>query len=280
MRIHLVPNGDNPLACATARDLASALPAHGHEVTVDPADGLSCGLEAGAGHASEAGLVVALGGDGTVLRAAHLLAGAEVPLLGVNVGRLGFLCGAGQTDPLPAVLAAAAGEGRIERRATLNAVITIGGRESGTHEALNEVFIGRSGSVRAVDLEVSADGETLARWVCDGLVIATPTGSTAYALSAGGPLVAPELRAFVLVPVGAHSLASRSIVFGSDTRIAVTLPDPARAEACVLVDGDPLPCRSPLERVEVTLGAHEVWLVRLGGHGFAASVRETFLSGR
>jgi NAD+ kinase len=280
MRIHLVPNGDNPLACATARDLASELPGHGHEVSLDPADGLSCGIEAATGRAAEAGLVVALGGDGTVLRAAHLLAGAAVPLLGVNVGRLGFLCGAGAFDPVTAVLAAAAGEGRIERRATLSVALTQGGRGSGTHEALNEVFIGRSGGVRAVDLEVSVDGEALARWVCDGVVIATPTGSTAYALSAGGPLVAPELRAFVLVPVGAHTLASRSFVFGEGATVAVTLPDSARADACVLVDGDPLPCRSSLERVEVTLGAHEVLLVRLGGRGFAASVRETFLPSR
>jgi NAD+ kinase len=280
MRIHLVPNGDNPLACATARELVVALPEHGHDVTIDHADALSCGLEAEAGRAADAGLVVALGGDGTVLRAAHVLAGAEVPLLGVNVGRLGFLCGAGEVDPLAAVLSAVAGDGRVERRATLSVVLTLGGRESGTHEALNEVFIGRSGGVRAVDLEVSVDGEQLARWVCDGVVIATPTGSTAYALSAGGPLLAPELRAFVLVPVGAHSLASRSFVFGEGAKVAVSLPDLARADACVLVDGDPLPCRSSLERVEVSLGAHDVMLVRLGGRGFAASVRETFLASR
>jgi NAD+ kinase len=280
MRIHLVPNGDNPLACTTARMLAGALPGSGHTVTASASDGLACGLEAEAASPAEAGLVVALGGDGTVLRAAHMLAGADVPVLGVNLGRLGFLCGTGDLDPLAAVLAAAAGAGREERRATLSVAVTMGGRESGTHEALNEVFVGRGTGVRAVDIEVAVDGEPLARWVCDGIVVATPTGSTAYALSAGGPLVAPELRALLVVPVGPHTLLARPLVLGEKSVVSLTLPDPARADACVLVDGDLLPCRSPLERIDVTLGAAEVRLVRLGDGGFPAAVRETFLSGR
>lgn len=280
MRIHLVPNGDNPLACKTAGELARDLPAHGHEVSIAPDDGLTCGIGAGSGTAMQAGLVVALGGDGTVLRAAHLLAGADVPVLGVNLGRLGFLCGTGEAAPLEAVLAAAAGKGRVERRSTLSAVVTLGGRESGTHEALNEVFVGRTGGFRAVDLEVAVDGEPLARWVCDGVVIATPTGSTAYALSAGGPIVAPDVRAILVVPVGAHSLTARPVVVGEHARVTVTLPDAARSDACVLVDGDLLPCRSALEQVEVTMGTHDVHLVRLGGAGFAACIRDTFMPGR
>jgi NAD+ kinase len=280
MLIHLVPNGDNPLACATARMLADALPADGHAVTLSPADELACGIAAPTGSAADAGLVVSLGGDGTVLRAAHELAGADVPVLGVNLGRLGFLCGADETDPLGAVRAVVAGGGHEQRRATLSVTVTLGGRESGTHEVLNEVFIGRGAGARAVDVEVAIDGEPLARWVCDGLVIATPTGSTAYALSAGGPFVSPELRALLVVPVGPHTLLARPFVSAADAVVSVTLPDPARADACVLVDGDLLPCRSPLERVDVTLGVHDVRLVRLGQAGFAASVRETFMSGR
>jgi NAD+ kinase len=280
MRIHLVPNSDNPLACSTARTLADGLAADGHVLTTIAEDADGCDLGTGQGSARDADLVVALGGDGTVLRAAHQLAGADVPVLGINLGRLGFLCGTGDVDPLVAVRAAIAGEGRREHRATLAVDVTLGGRESGSHEALNEVFIGRGAGARAVDLEVAVDGELLAHWVCDGVVLATPTGSTAYALSAGGPFVAPELRAMVLVPVAAHSLMARPLVLGPDARVTVTLPDPARADACVLVDGDLLPCRSRLERVEVSMGAGVVRLVRLGGAGFAGSVRETFLSGR
>lgn len=280
MRIHLVPNGDNPLACSTATLLAEELPADGHVVTLAPGDGVACGLDGRTGSAGEAELVVALGGDGTVLRAAHQLAGADVPVLGVNLGRLGFLCGTDGDDPLGAVRAAAAGQGREERRATLSITVTLGGRASGTHEALNEVFVGRGAGSRAVELEMAVDGERLGRWVCDGIIVATPTGSTAYALSAGGPFVSPEMRALVVVPVGPHSLCARPFVLAEGSVVTLTLPDPARADACVTVDGDMLPCRSALERVEVTLGARDIRLLRMDGAGFAASVRETFLSGR
>jgi NAD+ kinase len=280
MRIHLVPNGDNPLACETARTLADALSADGHVISASAEDAAICGMDLAVSPAAEAELVIALGGDGTVLRAAHVLAGADVPVFGVKLGRLGYLCGTGETDPLAAVRSVIAGEGRKERRATLTVSVWQGGRDSGTHDALNEVFIGRGAGARAVDLEVAVDGEHLAHWVCDGLVVATPTGSTAYALSAGGPIVAPELRAMVVVPVAAHSLVSRPIVLGPDSRVTVTLPDAARSDACVLVDGDVLPCRSRLERVEVTLAANDVRLVRLGGGGFASALADTFLPGR
>jgi NAD+ kinase len=280
MRIHLVPNGDNPLARSTAALLVGGLPADGHVVTMTAEDAAACDLEARSGHAADAELVVALGGDGTVLRATHQLAGADVPVLGINLGRLGFLCGADGSDPLGAVRAAASGAGREQRRATLGVAVTIGGRESGTHEAFNEVFVGRGAGSRAVELDLAVDGEHLARWVCDGIIVATPTGSTAYALSAGGPFVSPELRALVIVPVGPHSLCARPFVLGEGTVVTMTLPDPARADACVTVDGDMLPCRTALERVDVRLGTRDVRLVRLDGAGFAATVRETFLSGR
>jgi NAD+ kinase len=249
-------------------------------VSATAEDVAACGLEIAPGVAADAGLVVSLGGDGTVLRAAHQLAGADTPVLGVNLGRLGFLCATSELEPLAAVRAAVAGEGHSEVRSTLDVALTAGGRDSGTHEALNEVFIGRGAGARAVDLEIAVDGEVLARWVCDGLVVATPTGSTAYALSAGGPLIAPDVRAILVVPVAPHSVASRPLVLGSGSRVTVTLPDAARSDACVLVDGDLLPCRNGLERVEVSMGSHDVTLVRLGGSGFASSVRATFFSGR
>lgn len=280
MRIHLVPNPDNPLACTTASSLAAALTSDGHTVTISAADGAGCGIDVAHGSAHDAELVVALGGDGTVLRAAHVLAGADIPVFGINLGRLGFLCAAVEGDPLTAVRAVVAGKGREERRATLSAAVTLGGRESGTHEALNEVFLGRGAGARAVDIEVSVDGELLANWVCDGLIVATPTGSTAYAMSAGGPFVAPELRALLLVPVSPHSLTARPFVLGPDSVVSIVLPDPARADACVVVDGDLLPCRTPLERLDVTLGANDVRLVRLGDTAFAGNVRDTFMPGR
>jgi NAD+ kinase len=279
MRIHLVPNTDNAAACEAARTIATALVAEDHAVTMAPEDIEACGVGADRGGAPLADLVVALGGDGTILKAVHRLAGADVPVLGVNLGRLGFLCGTGSLDPLTAVREAIAGRASQEVRAMLRVGVTLGGRDSGTHEALNEVFIGRSAGARAVDLEVSVSGERLARWVCDGLIVSTATGSTAYALSAGGPLLAPDLRALLVVPVCAHSVSARPVVLSPSSLVTITLPDPARAEACVAVDGDVLPCRTALQRVDVTLDANDVRLLRLDGRGFVAAVRDTFLAG-
>lgn len=279
MRIHLVPNADNPLACRTAHALAEALLSSGDVPQVSHEERVACDLDIERGSAAEADLVVALGGDGTILKAVHKLAGADVPVLGLNQGRLGFLCGGGNLDPVAAVRAAMAGNVTHEYRAMLSAAVTMGGRDSGTHEALNEVFIGRPSGGRAVDLAVAVDGVPLARWVCDGIVISTPTGSTAYALSAGGPIVAPGIRALLVVPVSPHSLRARAVVLGEGSCVTVTLPEPARAEVCVEVDGDVLPCRSPLERLDVTLAPRDAHIVRVDGGGFVPMVRDTFMTG-
>ncbi|HEY5549203.1 MAG TPA: NAD(+)/NADH kinase [Coriobacteriia bacterium] len=279
MRIHLVPNINNPRACAAASTLAAALVSDGHAVTATADDAAACDTAIVLGEASSAELVVALGGDGTILKAAHMLAGADVPIFGVNLGRLGFLCGADGADPLASVRAVVAGSAREERRTTLRAEATQGGRQSGVHHALNEVYVGRSAGGRAVEIAVAVDGEPFATWLCDGLIIATPTGSTAYALSAGGPIIAPDLRALVVVPVGAHALGVRPVVLGPTARITVTMPESGRADACMVVDGELVPCRSTLERVEITLGAEDVRLLRVDPRSFIAITRDTFLRG-
>lgn len=279
MRILIVPNTDNPSAVDAARMLAAALPGQGHTVGLAEADAAACDLDSASLSASAMGepqLALALGGDGTILKAVHRLAAADVPVLGVNLGRLGFLAGALGDDLLASVATAVAGEAREERRSTLLATVVLGGRESGTHEALNEVFVGRGAGARAVDVAVEVDGEALARWVCDGVIVSTPTGSTAYALSAGGPIVAPDVRCLLVVPAGPHSLKARPVVLGPESRLTLRLPDPARADACVVIDGDVVPCRRALESVEVATGPTTVRLLRLDGRGFVSSVRHTF----
>lgn len=281
MRVLLVPNNDNPRAVEAARMLAAVLPGDGHEPALSENDAAACGLDALAVAPAAIGapdLTVALGGDGTILKAVHLLAGVDSPILGVNLGRLGFLSGANDGDVLAAVSATITGRGREERRSTLRAAVRLGGRESGAHEALNEVFVGRGSGARAVDLAVDVDGVRLARWVCDGVVIATPTGSTGYALSAGGPFVAPDVRGLLVVPVSPHSLKARPVLIGEGARVTVTFPDPAHAGSCVVVDGDVVPCRRSLERVDIEVSATVVRLVRLDGRGFVATVRDAFLT--
>jgi NAD+ kinase len=254
----------------------------GYEAVLADDDAHRCGVPLlGIVHAEIGApeLAIALGGDGTILKAVHLLGASDTPVLGINLGRLGFLSGAGGTMMLEAVDAALAGEARIECRQTLEASVSAGGRSAGSYRALNELFVGRSGLARGVELELAVNGEPLYRFICDGMIVATPTGSTAYALSAGGPIISPEVRGLVFVPVAAHALDARPVVFAPSDIVTISCPNPARADACVMADGDPVPCRTALDAVEVRVGDRDVRLMKLDGRDFYSTLASTFLGG-
>lgn len=280
MRVLLVPNPANPRSVEAITTLTAHLHATGHTPVLVDDDAERCGLTSDGvqrAHVGDPELAIALGGDGTILKAVHLLGVSETPILGINLGRLGFLSGADGTELLKTVDAALAGEARVERRQTIEAAVIAGGRPAGDYRALNEVFIGRSGLARGVELELSVNGEVLHRFVCDGAIIATPTGSTAYALSAGGPIVSPDVRGMVFVPVAPHALGVRPMVFAPGDRVRIACPNPARADACVMADGDQVPCRTSLDSVEVWVGEHDVRLLKLDGRDFYATLTDTFL---
>lgn len=282
MRVLLVPNPVNERSVVAAREAAEWLDAHGRQAVLTADDAEACGMPLRGVSRAEIGepeLVVALGGDGTILKAVHILDGVDAPILGVNLGRLGFLSGAGEGELIDALTSALAGEARVERRATLQATVDVGGRAAGTYHALNEVFVGRGGGARVVELEVRVNGVRLWRFACDGVIVATPTGSTAYALSAGGPAVSPDVRGIVLVPVAPHSFDSRPIVLGPSDRVDISCPNPARAGACITVDGDQVPCRSVLDSVTVWSGDYDVRLLKPDGRSFAEVLADTFLGG-
>lgn len=282
MRVLLVPNTANPAAIGAAVELATWLSGRGLEPRMAVTDATECGLADLAIVPSEIGepvLTVALGGDGTILKAVHLLGEVEVPLLGVKFGRLGFLSGAAPGSIRQAIETVLAGEARLERRATLSAEVIMEGRSVGRYRALNEVVVSRGASARVVALDVAVDGHRVISTRADGVIVATATGSTAYALSAGGPVAAPEFGGMVVVPVAPHTLQTRSLVTGSADVVEITLPDPSRADACVVVDGDPMPCRRSIERVIVSRGDHDVLLVKLDGRDFYQTVAEEFFGG-
>jgi NAD+ kinase len=282
VRILIVPNVDNPAAVEAAGALATHLEGRGEEplfLSEDASAASRPDLGTARTELDGLGLVVALGGDGTILRAAHIEPDCGTPILGVNLGRLGFLSGAGPDDTASAVDRALAGEGRVEHRRTLVARVWAGGREVGEHRALNEVFVGRATPARVPEVELRVNGTVLSRYYADGVIVATPTGSTAYALSVGGPIVSPAVSGFLVVPDAAHSLAARPLVLGPDDVAEVVFPNPARADACVTVDGDHVPCRTLLERVSVTADGPEVLLVKLDGADFYEVVRRKFLGG-
>jgi len=282
VRVLLVPNTGNERALAAVAELVTWLGGAGYEPILCEDDAQASGfVGAGVSRAAigEPELAVALGGDGTILKTVHLLDGADTPVLGVNLGRLGFLAGAHADDMREAVEAALAGDVRVERRSTLVATAVVGGREAGRYVALNEVNVGRGPTGRAIEVEVRVNGSLLWRVLADGIVVATPSGSTAYAMSAHGPLLAPDVRGNVLVPVAPHSLASRPFVLGPSDIVEITTPVPSRADACLIIDGDSTPCRMALDSVTVTTGDREVRLVRFEDSGFYDVVRETFLGG-
>ena len=164
-----------------------------------------------------------LGGDGTLLRAAELARPAGTPLIGVNLGHIGFLAEAepeGLTETVDALLA---GKYWVEERMTLDVVARDNGTEIARTWALNEMTVEKAARERMVEVIIEVDGRPLSRWGCDGVVCATPTGSTAYAFSAGGPVVWPEVEALLMVPLAAHALFARPLVVSPDSVLAVEL---------------------------------------------------------
>jgi NAD+ kinase len=184
-------------------------------------------------------LVVVIGGDGTLLRAAELARPAGLPLLGVNLGHVGFLAEADPEDLAEVVDQVAAGRCLVEQRMTIDVTVRANGSVTDTTWALNEATVEKTAREKMVDVIVEVDGRPLSRWGCDGVVFATPTGSTAYAFSAGGPVVWPEVEALLVVPISAHALFARPMVVSPDSELAAEVigGPPSRAYHTGLTGG-------------------------------------------
>ena len=220
------------------------------------------------GCADGADVVLVLGGDGTLLRAAEMARPCGVPLLGVNLGRVGFLAEAEQ-ESLDATLDAIV-EGRyeVEERMTVDAVAYANGDVLARTWALNEATVEKSIRERMLEMVLEVDGRPLSAFGCDGILCATPTGSTAYAFSAGGPIVWPQVAALLLVPSNAHALFARPMVISPDSQVAIEV-DPAGPPAVLDCDGRRTFVLPAGARVELTRGAVPVRMVRLDGRPFA-----------
>lgn len=214
------------------------------------------------GAAKGAEIVFALGGDGTFLRAAEMARPYQVPLLGINLGKVGFLAEAELDDLDETVAAVVAGTYDVEERLTLDVVAERGGVAVAESWALNEATVEKGAGGRMLEVRVDVDGRPLSRYGCDGVVCATPTGSTAYAFSAGGPVVWPQVEAMLLVPISAHALFSRALVTAPTSTIDVTV-DPYTASATLTCDGRRLFDLAPGTRVTVRRGDRPVRVVRM-----------------
>lgn len=185
--------------------------------------------------------ILVLGGDGTLLRAARELADEKIPFFGINLGHLGYLAETEQQNFQFALNRLIEDNYTIENRMMLQGNVHISDKEIGRDIALNDIVLNRSGSLRVVDFEIYVNGEYLNSFTADGIIVSTPTGSTGYSLSAGGPIVSPTASMLVLTPICPHTLNSRSIVFSGEDKILIKIGDGRHGgidEACVTFDGD------------------------------------------
>lgn len=221
---------------------------------------------------TEIDALLTLGGDGTLLRGAKLLGGRSVPIIGVNLGRLGFLTSCSAQDVESSLRRFHAGDFTAESRMTLTA--RTDGR-AGEEEwlALNDFVLHKGGFARVVRLSISIDGEQIGAYAADGIVIATPTGSTAYSLSAGGPIVAPRLESIVITPISAHTLGVRPLVVHAEAEIVLQADD-GPDELLLTVDGQGGTEVARGERLIVRRSKFPVQLVRFPPDSFFNRIRQ------
>jgi NAD+ kinase len=255
--------------------LANAAPRHGFTLFTEPE--LAPFWHEPVSHLSDGApldLLITIGGDGTLLRGARLLAGRDAPILGVNIGRMGFLTTATPDTLDEALAAAAARRYEVDTRGMLESRIQAqdGGERRGPL-ALNDVVLHKGGVARVIGLRVLVEGEEVACYSADGVIVATPTGSTAYSLSAGGPVVLPGVDALVVTAICPHTLAVRPLVVPGGSEVAIEQVPPVGDEVLVSYDGQEGTRLTAADRVLVRRSMARVRLIRLGKEGFFARMR-------
>jgi NAD+ kinase len=222
----------------------------------------------------EADLVIVVGGDGSLLSAARTLVKYDTPVLGVNRGRLGFLTDISPDEIANQVPAVLDGEFTRERRFLLDARVSREGKTVGRADALNDVVVNSGTSAQMIELELYINDTFVNRQRADGLIVATPTGSTAYSLSGGGPIMHPTLDAIVLVPMFPHALSSRPIVVEGSSEIRVDVLARNRIHPPVTCDGQVNMTARPGDSVHIVKKPHHLTLLHPLGHSFYASCRD------
>ncbi|KAA1372523.1 NAD kinase [Aeromicrobium fastidiosum] len=223
---------------------------------------------AGPAAAADCELALVFGGDGTILRAAELCRGTETPVLGVNLGHVGFLAEADVDDMQDVVRSVVDCTYTVEERLTVDVSVMVGGEVVATNWALNEASVEKAARERMLEIVVEIDDRPVSRWGCDGIVCATPTGSTAYNFSAGGPIVWPEVQALLMVPISAHALFSRPLVVSPDSTLAIEVVG-EQSSGVLWCDGRRAADLPVGSRVEVVKGRETVRLARLHEASFA-----------
>lgn len=224
------------------------------------------------GSADDVDAVLGFGGDGTLLRTVRWASPAQLPVLGVNLGRLGFLTEVGVDEIPAAVDRLAAGEYEVDERTRLRVTAFRGRKALWSHEGLNDLVVTRVGFDRVAELDVSVNRKPLTTYLADGLVVATPTGSTAHALSAGGPVLVPSIRALILIAICPHTLAVRPLVISDRERVRIRAAD-RKAQMLAAVDGQLSETLEGTDFVEIVTAPDPARLLRVSGGNFYTTLR-------
>jgi len=275
MKAGLVARADKPQAAALTRSLVEALGARGVEVLLETRTAEAVGArgvdEQELGAACD--LLIVLGGDGTILRALHRMRGEVPPIFGINVGSLGFLTGVHGEEWPKAVESIVAGDFRLSARTMLRVELV---REGVTVEAftgLNDAVVSRGQHSQLIKVAVHIDEEELSVYHADGLIVATPTGSTAYSMSAGGPLLLPDSSCFVITPICPHVLTNRSTVVSDHAQLELRLVGGGPG-VTVNVDGQEIRDFGPGDVLRISRAAEKLRLATLPGRTFSGVLRD------
>lgn len=217
-------------------------------------------------------ILMAFGGDGTMLNAVRMLNGREIPVLGVNLGSLGFLTGVSQEEIESAMECAARDQFSISRRALAECAVRRSSQEICRHRALNDIAIDRGASLRVVTLNMAIEGEEVSSFVCDGLIVSTPTGSTGHALSTGGPILHPESAVFVITLICPHTLSTRPLVIPDNKLITVEVARNA-GDLMLSIDGQIGEPLKTADRIEIRRSAAYVNFARLPDYSYFSVLR-------
>jgi len=217
--------------------------------------------------------VMALGGDGTMLRTVRSLDGRDTPVIGVNIGSLGFLTSVAEEELDRALECLAGDDFLISDAAVAEAVVIHEGQETARHRALNDIVIARGSSMRVVTLTVSIDGDFVTSYVCDGLIVSTPAGSTGHSLSAGGPIVSPETGAFVISVICPHTLSSRPLIVPGRSEIRIVVSETA-SDLLLSADGQVGHALTRGDTVIVARSDRGAKFIHLPGHSYFAVLRQ------
>jgi NAD+ kinase len=278
-RVGLIANTEKSNCAAVTRRVIRLLKKSGRSVLFDPGTAAMLGLDKAKplelrALAQATDLLLVIGGDGTMLRVGREIAGETVPVLGINAGNLGFLTAISPEDLDASMKRVLAGRFTIEDRALLEATIQCG-KEVRTRTALNDFVLSRGETSRLIEVEVTVNDQLLTRYRCDGLIVSSPTGSTAYSLAAGGAIVSPDAEVLILTPICPHTLSIRPLVLNLNSIVRVKLLS-RYLGASLTADGQDQLDIGTGDTIQIRRSPKPIRLLQMDGNSFFSTLRQKF----